>query len=124
MGGETQNDMAGGLWHLDKRVPIVIIVTILFQTMGVVWWAATTSVRVEALTEIVAELASENNASRREREALRLEIAAQRQQDAVTVEQLRASNEAITNLRTDVGATNALLERLIDNLVRPQQPGG
>src|SRR5689334_21502272 len=26
-------------WHLDKRVPIALIVTLVFQFAGAVWWA-------------------------------------------------------------------------------------
>lgn len=34
-------------WHLDKRVPLALIITIVVQTIGVSWWAATTSIRLE-----------------------------------------------------------------------------
>jgi hypothetical protein len=27
-------------WHLDKRIPIALIVTIALQTAMAVWWAA------------------------------------------------------------------------------------
>jgi hypothetical protein len=30
-------------WHLDKRIPIALIVTILLQTAAAVWWAADVS---------------------------------------------------------------------------------
>lgn len=36
-------------WHLDKRVPIALIVSILMQTGGIVWWGATASERLNAL---------------------------------------------------------------------------
>lgn len=36
-------------WHLDKRVPVVIILAIILQTSGAVWWAATTSQRLSAV---------------------------------------------------------------------------
>ena len=32
--------MVGEPWHLDKRVPLALILTIVLQTAGVVWWAA------------------------------------------------------------------------------------
>lgn len=35
------NDPASGNFHIDKRVPVALIVTMLVQTAGVVWWAAT-----------------------------------------------------------------------------------
>lgn len=36
-------------WHLDKRVPIALIVTILIQTGAALWWAATVNARVDVL---------------------------------------------------------------------------
>lgn len=36
-------------WHLDKKVPIALIVTILVQTATVIWWASSLSVRVQHL---------------------------------------------------------------------------
>lgn len=41
-------------WHLDKRVPIALIVAIAVQTGGVVWWGATTAERLNALERNVA----------------------------------------------------------------------
>lgn len=36
-------------WHLDKRVPVALIVTILVQSGAAIWWAAGQSERVNAL---------------------------------------------------------------------------
>lgn len=36
-----------GPWHLDKRVPIALIMALLVQTSGAVWWAASISGTVE-----------------------------------------------------------------------------
>ncbi len=36
-------------WHLDKRVPIALIVTIVIQTGGMAWWASNLSTRVDLL---------------------------------------------------------------------------
>ncbi len=33
-------DPAAGNFHIDKRVPVALIVTIVVQTAGAVWWAA------------------------------------------------------------------------------------
>ncbi len=41
-------DPAGNGWHLDKRVPLALIVTIFLQTVGVVIWATQLSDRVAA----------------------------------------------------------------------------
>ena len=34
-------------WHLDKRVPVALIIAILLQTAGAIWWAANISSRVD-----------------------------------------------------------------------------
>lgn len=36
-------------WHLDRRVPLALIVTIVVQTGGLVWWASSLSERVNTL---------------------------------------------------------------------------
>jgi hypothetical protein len=36
-------------WHLDRRVPIALIVALAAQTSAVSWWAATLSARVDLL---------------------------------------------------------------------------
>jgi len=36
-------------WHLDRRVPIALIVALGAQTSAVSWWAATLSARVDLL---------------------------------------------------------------------------
>lgn len=38
-------------WHLDKKVPISLILTILMQTAAFVWWGATTQEKVAVLKE-------------------------------------------------------------------------
>ena len=36
-------------WHLDKKVPIALIITILVQTGGAIWWAATQESRLSSV---------------------------------------------------------------------------
>lgn len=36
-----------GAWHLDRRVPIALILTLMIQTGGALWWAATATARLE-----------------------------------------------------------------------------
>lgn len=33
-------DPAEVSWHFDRRIPIALIVTIVAQTVGIVWWAS------------------------------------------------------------------------------------
>ena len=36
-------------WHLDKRVPIAIIISLSVQSAAIIWWAATMEARVNAI---------------------------------------------------------------------------
>ncbi len=38
-------------WTVDKRVPIALIVTIIIQSAGIIWWASELSSRVASLEE-------------------------------------------------------------------------
>jgi len=33
-------------WHLDKRIPVALILTLLVYGIGAVWWASKTEVRL------------------------------------------------------------------------------
>jgi hypothetical protein len=49
-------------WHLDKRVPVALIVAIAVQTATAIWWASSTTIR---LSEVEAkQKAIENQDSR------------------------------------------------------------
>lgn len=48
-------------WHLDKRVPIALIVTIAIQTGSIVWWAATVTGRLDRLEEKTAVVAPQSD---------------------------------------------------------------
>lgn len=36
-------------WHLDKKVPIALILSILAQTFAFGWWGASTAARIDQL---------------------------------------------------------------------------
>ena len=40
-------------WHLDRRIPVALIVTIVLQTMAIVWWAASMNERLSSLEDRV-----------------------------------------------------------------------
>ncbi len=54
MSMSIQDPASAGGWHLDKRVPIALIITLLIQAGGAVWWAATTSGRISAIEQLVS----------------------------------------------------------------------
>jgi len=43
------NDQPNNKWHLDRRVPLALIVTIAAQTFAAVWWASALNSRVVEL---------------------------------------------------------------------------
>lgn len=45
-------------WHLDKRVPIALILALCIQTVGAVWWAATITSTVGELTVKIDAISS------------------------------------------------------------------
>ena len=47
--------MTENQWHLDKRVPIAMILTIFIQTAGIIWWAAGIQAQVSANTREIQE---------------------------------------------------------------------
>lgn len=49
----TETD--SGAWHLDRRVPIALIITIVLQATAIVWWGAKLSARVEMLEHTIAQ---------------------------------------------------------------------
>jgi hypothetical protein len=42
----VMNNIEEEPWHLDKRVPVALIFTLMVQTSGIVWWASSISERV------------------------------------------------------------------------------
>ncbi len=71
-------DKTAGRWHLDKRVPIALIVAILIQTAGALTWAGAASERINHLERQVI-----NDGDMGERTA-RLEVQAAYMRAALT----------------------------------------
>jgi hypothetical protein len=42
-------DPVGEHWTVDRRIPLALILAIILQTGGIVWWAASASERLNAL---------------------------------------------------------------------------
>lgn len=42
-------------WHLNKGVPVALILTIAIQSMSAIWWAATVSSTLSQIDDQVAE---------------------------------------------------------------------
>ncbi len=44
-------------WHLDKKVPVALMAVLLTQTVGIVWWAAGITARVDQLEHVAVSTA-------------------------------------------------------------------
>lgn len=42
-------------WHLDKKVPIALIIAIMVQTGGALWWTSKLDSRIETVERHVAD---------------------------------------------------------------------
>lgn len=88
-------------WHLDRRVPIALIIAIIGQTAGAVWWASTISGAVADHARRVALLeAGKVEDARADRDSAdRLARIEERQ---------RASQDSLTEIKQQL---NLLLQR-------------
>lgn len=72
---EEDNGSDERAWHLDKKVPIAIILTIMAQTFGLGWYASSISSRVTALEQASPTALAEFSKLETAREAANLSIA-------------------------------------------------
>lgn len=90
----TTPQPSAGSWHLDKNVPITIIVTLLLQSAGGLWFVSKLDSRIEYL------------------ERARLE------QQNVDAAQDTRLNDTVRTIREDVRDLNSKIDRLIEYQVR------
>lgn len=78
-------------WHLDKRVPVALVITIVIQTLGFVWFGAQLALRVTVIEDRQhkAELALESLTDSRATAGERL---------AVVEESTRTIKELLRNM--------------------------
>jgi hypothetical protein len=60
-------------WHVGKEIPLALVLTLFFQTGGWIWWAATQSAKLDALTVLMSDFKQAQytqNDSRRDLSAL------------------------------------------------------
>jgi hypothetical protein len=62
-------------WHVEKSVPLATIAMLMLQTAGVIWWAASTSARLEYLEKgnLSAQLVQTSIDNRQDQDAQRAE---------------------------------------------------
>lgn len=83
-------------WHLSRQVPIVFIGTIIIQTVGVVWWAASLSKQVDQHDRAIAELVKKDENMERESRRIAESIARIEERITAQTELLRRVESAVT----------------------------
>jgi septal ring factor EnvC (AmiA/AmiB activator) len=85
-------------WHLDKRVPLALILALLVQTAGMVWWAATISSRVDNHDREIASLVSTNAGNAMERQRVAETLARLDERMAAQTELMRRMEAALARV--------------------------
>lgn len=55
----TPTKIRGENWHIGKEIPIALVLGMVLQTGGWIWWAATLSTKVEDLSLQIAALSAD-----------------------------------------------------------------
>lgn len=98
-------------WHLDRRVPIALILTIALQSASAIWWASSISHRVSQV-----ETTQRTASGRAER--VEGALADQGQRLAVLTEAVANTNRNLERLQGEIASTNSLLREMLANRYR------
>lgn len=82
-------------WHLDKRVPIALIITLMAQTAGIVWWASALSSRVGVLEKSDESSVSQNSQLNTQLTSIAVDISALK-------EKAQATNDDVSDIKRSV----------------------
>jgi hypothetical protein len=80
-GDERRKDQK---WHVGKEIPLTMLLAILIQTGGGIWWAASLSAKIDAAIQTITEFKAERytkDDARRDRELFLQLVEQQRQAD-------------------------------------------
>jgi len=58
---ELVNDPAAHDWHLDKRIPVALIVALALNSGAGIWWAATTNARLDNVEQALTTSAEDHD---------------------------------------------------------------
>ena len=98
--------MADNAWHLDKRVPIALIFTIMMQSGAAVWWAA-------GISERMGQIERRQEAAGVRSENQDVAIADQSRKIAVLTEAVANTNRNLERLNGEITSTNQLLREFL-----------
>ena len=102
------DDDAPAAWHLDKRIPIALILAVLGQGAVGIWWMAGLSSRVSHLETSVPALAASDAETARDVRSIGLQIA--RLEERVAA-QIQAQTLQLQAIAAQLGALSAAMPR-------------
>ncbi len=82
-------------WHIGREIPLAVILVLMIQTAGVIWWAASTSAKVDFMKET--------------------NVAASIVQAAVDRRQDDESQRSETRIMTQLDKLNVKLDKLMES---------
>lgn len=88
-------------WHLDRRLPVALLFTILLQTCGVVWWASGQEKDNRFQDQAIAELKARASESDHSRQDTDQRLARVEEKLGSVVDVLRDIRDSIKNPRRD-----------------------
>ena len=102
-------------WHLDKRVPIALIITFVFtilgQTVGVVWWARGLDARVDGINDRVRELEAAEAGRPQRRDAIQQQLSDIKSQMSALNERSKSTVESVGEVKR---AVELLTQKFLD----------
>ena len=90
-------------WHLDKKVPLALILAMAVQTIGVIWWAASLSTRVDHQERQIAGLVVSDQQSRQEARRIGEWLSRVDERIAAQTEMLRRLEATLTRTQPSQG---------------------
>lgn len=98
-------------WHLDKRIPVALLLGVLGQGAGGIWWMSSLQSRVAHLETSVPALAAADAETGRDVRSIGLQIA--RLEERVAA-QIQAQTLQLQAIAAQLGAMSASLPRRHD----------
>ena len=98
--------MADDQWHLDRRVPIALIIALVIQSAGGVWWASAMNERMAQVERRLEGFASRTVETERQVDAQGREI-------GVLTTEIKNLTRQLERLYAQGEATNQLLRQVV-----------
>ena len=107
--------MANEQWHLDKRVPVALILALCLQGGAGIWWASAANSRLADVERRLDGFAARS-------EAMRDTLNDQGRTIAVLLSRIDDTNRNLDRLRGEVVTTNGLLRQLLSDARSSPRP--